>query len=29
MISGGESYQSLVDKPIDYICNNSTCSDDL
>ncbi|CDW75645.1 cyanophycinase-related exopeptidase-like protein [Stylonychia lemnae] len=29
MIAGGQSFQSLVDKPLDYICTTSDCQDDL
>lgn len=29
MIAGGESFESLVDKPLDHICDTSSCSNDL
>jgi cyanophycinase-like exopeptidase len=29
MIAGGESYEALVDEPLDHICNKSSCQDDL
>ena len=29
MIAGGESFEALVDKPIDHICNTKDCADDL
>ena len=29
MISGGESYEALVNKPLDHLCLTSACSDDL
>ena len=29
MIAGGESYEAMVNKPLDHLCATSACASDL